>query len=85
MYMSTKRKLVQAGGSLAVTLPVEVVKEFKLKKGAEVDVSVHPQTGAVTIRPGVRYFEDGKLTPRFRKLAEGMLERYAEAFRELAK
>jgi antitoxin component of MazEF toxin-antitoxin module len=85
MYMSTKRKLVQAGGSLAVTLPVEVVREFKLKRGAEVDVSVHPQTGAVTIRPGVRYFEDGKVTPRFKKLAEATLERYAEAFRELAK
>ena len=28
--------------SLAVTLPVEVVKEFKLKKGAEVEVAVHP-------------------------------------------
>ena len=83
--MSTKRKLVQAGGSLAVTLPVEVVREFKLKKGAEVEVSVHPQTGAVTIRPGVRYFEDGKVTPRFKKLAEATLERYAEAFRELAR
>jgi antitoxin component of MazEF toxin-antitoxin module len=85
MYMSTKRKLVQAGGSLAVTLPVEVVREFKLKKGTEVDVSVHPQTGAVIIRPGVRFFEDGKVTPRFRRLAEATLERYAEAFRELAK
>ena len=71
-----KRKLVQAGSSLAVTLPVEVVKEFKLKKGAEVDVSVHPQTGAVTIRPGVRYFEDGKLTPRFAKLAEAIAESF---------
>lgn len=80
-----KRKLVQAGGSLAVTLPAEVVKEFELKKGAEVEVSVHPQTGAVTIRPGVRYFEGGRVTPRFRKLAEATLERYAEAFRELAK
>ena len=80
-----RRKLVQAGGSLAVTLPVEVVKEFKLKKGAEVDVSVHPQTGAVTIRPGVLFFEDGKVTPRFRKLAEEILQRRARAFRELAK
>jgi antitoxin component of MazEF toxin-antitoxin module len=80
-----RRKLVQAGGSLAVTLPVEVVKEFKLKKGAEVDVSVHPQTGAVTIRPGVLFFEDGKVTPRFRKLAEEILERRARVYRELAK
>ena len=85
MYMSLKRKLVQAGGSLAVTLPVEVVREFKLKKGAEVDVSVHPQTGAVTIRPGVSYFEDGKVTRRFERLAEAVADRYAEAFRELAK
>ena len=80
-----KRKLVQAGSSLAVTLPVEVVKEFKLKKGAEVDVTVHPQTGAVTIRTGVRYFEDGKVTRRFEKIAEAVAEQYAESFRELAK
>jgi len=80
-----KRKLVQAGGSLAVTLPAEVVKEFKLRKGAEVDVSVHPQTGAVTVRPGVRYFEDGEVTLRFRKLAQELLERRARVYRELAR
>lgn len=80
-----KRKLVQAGSSLAVTLPAEVVKEFKLKKGAEVDVTVHPQTGAVTIRLGVRYFERGKVTPRFGKLADRVMDRYDQAFRELAK
>jgi hypothetical protein len=33
----------------------------------------------------VRYFEDGKVTPRFRKLAEAIMDRYASAFRELAK
>ena len=80
-----KRKLVQAGSSLAVTLPVEVVKEFKLKKGAEVDVSVHPQTGAVTIRAGVRHFEEGKLSPRFKALAAAVADRYAESFHDLAK
>lgn len=79
------RKLVQAGSSLAVTLPAEVVKEFKLKKGQEVEVSVHPRTGAVTIRPGVRHFEAGRLTRRFEKLAEDLLERRAKAYRELAK
>jgi antitoxin component of MazEF toxin-antitoxin module len=79
------RKLVQAGNSLAVTLPSEVVKEFKLKKGQDVEVSVHPRTGAVTILPGVRYFEDGKVTKRFEKLAEDLLKRRAEVFRELAK
>ena len=79
------RKLVQAGSSLAVTLPMEVVKEFKLKKGAEVEVSVHPRTGAVTILPGVRQFEDGKITKRFRQLAEDVMERFDESFRDLAK
>jgi antitoxin component of MazEF toxin-antitoxin module len=80
-----KRKLVQAGGSLAVTLPAEVVQEFELEKGMTVDVSVHPQTGAVIVRPGVRYFEGGKVTKRFRKLAEEIAQRYEESFRELAK
>ena len=80
-----RRKLVQAGSSLAVTLPAEVVREFKLKKGAEVDVSVHPQTGAVTIRTGVRYFEDGKVTPRFEKAVDELLDRRARVYRELAK
>jgi antitoxin component of MazEF toxin-antitoxin module len=44
------RKIVQTGSSLAVTLPCDVVEQFKLKKGDEVDVSVHPQTGAITSR-----------------------------------
>ena len=80
-----KRKLVQAGGSLAVTLPAEVVQEFRLRKGMSVDVSVHPQTGAVTIRAGARQFEQGKTTRRFEKLAEELLARRAKAYRELAR
>ena len=80
-----KRKLVQAGGSLAVTLPAEIVQEFELKKGMSVDVSVHPRTGAVTIRPGARYYEGGKPTPRFEALANDFLKRRARLYRALAK
>jgi antitoxin component of MazEF toxin-antitoxin module len=80
-----KRKLVQAGGSLAVTLPAEVVQEFELKKGMTVEVSVHPRTGAVTIRPGVRFVEGGKTTKPFDRLAKELLERRARLYRELAK
>ena len=80
-----KRKLVPAGGSLAVTLPAEVVQEFELEKGMTVDVSVHPQTGAVIVRPGVRYFEGGKVTKRFRKLADEVAGPFAESFRDLAR
>jgi antitoxin component of MazEF toxin-antitoxin module len=83
MYM--RRKLVQAGGSLAVTLPAEVVQEFRLKKGMSVDVSVHPQSGAVTIRPGARHFEHGKVTQRFEKLANELVDRRSKVYRALAK
>jgi antitoxin component of MazEF toxin-antitoxin module len=80
-----KRKLVQTGSSLAVTLPAEVVQEFKLKKGQSVDVSIHPTSGAVTIRPGIKYYENGKVTKRFREQAEKLLRKRAALYRELAK
>lgn len=80
-----RRKLVQAGGSLAVTLPAEIVQEFKLRKGMSVEVSVHPQTGAVTVRPGGRYFERGKVTRKFEKMAEELLDRRGKAYRVLAR
>ena len=80
-----KRKIVQTGSSLAVTLPAEVVEAFKLKKGQEVDVAVHPVTGAVVIRPGVVYLEEGRVTKRFNALADTVLTRYADAFEELAR
>ena len=80
-----KRKLVQAGGSLAVTLPAELIHEFKLKKGMSVDVAVHPNTGAVTIRPGVRRFEDGKVSKRFLRLEEDIAATYKDSFDKLAK
>ena len=80
-----KRKVVKTGSSLAVTLPREVVAEFKLKPGDEVDVSVHPQTSAIVIRAGVPYFEDGKVTQRFRDISEKLLQRRARLYEELAK
>ncbi len=79
------RKIVQTGSSLAVTLPREVVEEFKLKKGDEVEVAVHPQTGVITIRPGVLYFEDGKVTKRFKQHVEDLIKRRAKLYRELAR
>ncbi len=79
-----KRKLVHIGSSLAVTLPAEVVQEFRLKTGQAVDVSVHPVTGAVTIRPGVRYYENGKVTRNFREKAEDLIRRREALYRELA-
>jgi antitoxin component of MazEF toxin-antitoxin module len=80
-----ERKIVQVGSSLAVTLPAEVVHEFKLKKGQTVDVSVHPVTGAVTVRPGIKYFDDGKVTKRFERILDDLLEKRSALYRELAK
>ncbi len=80
-----KRKLVQIGQSLAVTLPAEIVKEFELQKGESVDVAIHPTTGAVIIRAGVKYFEDGKVTNRFERVAERVRKKYDKAFEKLAK
>ena len=80
-----KRKLVQAGGSLAVTLPAEVVQELGLEKGMTVDVSVHPTSGAVIVRPGVKYVEDGAVTKAFERAADDLITRRAELYRRLAK
>ena len=80
-----KRKVVKTGSSLAVTLPREVVSDFKLKPGDEVDVSVHPQTAAIIIRPGVRYLEDGKVTRRFSERAGSLLRRRGALYQALAK
>jgi len=80
-----KRKLVQAGGSLAVTLPAEVVQEFALESGMTVDVSVHPQTGAVIVRPGAREFEGGKVTKRFDRIAKDLLAKRGRLYRKLAR
>ncbi len=68
-----------------MTLPAEAVEAFGLRKGQEVDVSVHPQTGAVTIRPGAPLLEGGRLTRRFSKRVDELLARRAELYRRLAR
>ena len=80
-----KRKIVQTGSSLAVTLPSDIVSEFKLKKGDEVDVSLHPQTGAIIVRTAMTYVENGKVSPRFKKLAGELRKRRSKLYTELAK
>lgn len=80
-----KRKLVKTGSSLAVTLPAEVVETFGLEKGQEVDLSIHPATGAITIRLGTRQFEEGKASPRFKALVNQLVKERAALYRALAK
>jgi antitoxin component of MazEF toxin-antitoxin module len=72
-----KRSLVQTGSSLAVTLPIDVVQAFGLKKGQEVELSIHPMSGTITIRPGVAYLDNGQIGTSFRALAEEVIQRRA--------
>lgn len=78
------RKIVQTGSSLAVTLPKDIVDRLGLKKGDEVEVTAHPLNGTIVVRPPVQYFEDGKVTKRFKAVADKVLRRYDAAFRKLA-
>jgi antitoxin component of MazEF toxin-antitoxin module len=80
-----KRKLVKTGSSLAVTLPAELVEAFRLEKGQEVELSIHPTTGAITIRLGVRRFDDGKASARFRALVDELVRERATLYRAPAK
>jgi putative addiction module antidote len=79
------RKIIKTGSSLAVTLPREVVEAFKLKSGDEVDVSVHPQTGAIVVRPGMVYIDGGNVTKSFEAKARQIMRRYDKAFERLSK
>jgi hypothetical protein len=54
---------------------MDVVQAFGLKKGQEVELSVHPLSGAITIRPGLALIDDGQIGDRFRTLAEEVVHR----------
>ena len=80
-----KRKLVKTGSSLAVTLPAEVVESFGLEKGHEIDLTVHPASGAITIRLGVRLLDGGKPSRRFREMVDELVRERAALYRALAR
>jgi antitoxin component of MazEF toxin-antitoxin module len=79
------RKIVKTGTSLAVTLPHDVVRQFNLKAGDTVDVSVHPQTGAVIVRAGVPLVDGGRMTPHLKRAAADLRRRRARLYAALAK
>jgi putative addiction module antidote len=79
-----KRKLVKVGNSLAVTLPRDMVKELALEPGMEVDASVDPRDGSFVVRAGVKHFDAGKASPRFRKMAEHLIRERRELYERLS-
>ena len=79
-----KRKLVKVGNSLAVTLPREIVTELGLEPGQEVDTSIDPRTGNFVVRAGAKEFEDGKVSPRFRRMVDDLIRERRELYNRLA-
>ena len=79
-----KRKLIKVGNSLAVTLPRDLVKEFALEPGMEVDATVSPRDGTFVVRPGVKYFQGGKASGAFKKLADQLVKDRRELYDRLS-
>ena len=79
-----KRKLVRVGNSLAVTLPHDLVKEFALRPGMEVDATVDPRDGSFVVRTGVKLLDQGKVSPRYRKMVDRLVEERRELYERLA-
>ena len=79
-----KRKLVRVGNSLAVTLPHDLVKEFALHPGMEVDATVDPRDGSFVVRTGVRFVEAGETSARFREMANRLVRERLALYQRLA-
>ncbi len=79
-----KRKLLKVGNSLAVTLPQEIVKELNLKAGLEVDATIDPRTGSFVVRVGVKEFEGGKVTRRFKRMVDELIRERRELYERLS-
>ena len=79
-----KKKIVRVGNSLAVTLPRELVEQFKLKAGMEVEASINPRNGRLVVDAGVPYFESGRVTKNFDALADRLVRRRKKLLERLA-
>ena len=45
------QKVITVGNSLAITIPKDSAKMLRIKAGDRVEVSAHPSTGVLTVRP----------------------------------
>ena len=79
-----KRKLVRVGNSLAVTLPHDLVKEFALQPGMDVDATVDPRDGSFVVRTGVRFFDGDEPSARFRKMVDRLVHERKDLYERLA-
>lgn len=79
-----KQPVVKVGESLAVLLPADVVQNWKLRAGGEIELATHPDRTSVTVSEPTRLLNNGRVTGDFIRLAEGILEQFEEAWKRLA-
>lgn len=76
-----KRKIVDTGSCLAVTLPADIVEELGLKTGDEVEVNLHPVTKVISIQ----LYEGGQVTTKVEDDIDRLLRENAVVYERLAK
>ena len=79
-----KRKLVKVGNSLAVTLPRELVKELGLKAGQEVETTIDQRNGNYVVRAGVKEFEGGRASARFKRMVDQLIRDRGDLYHRLS-
>ena len=65
-------------------MPDALVKEFVLQAGMEVVASVDPRGGSFVVRMGVKFFDAGEASPRFRKMVDQLVKERRELYERLA-
>jgi len=76
--MTMKTKVRKIGNSLGIVLPKEAIQAMKVKEGATLYITEAPES-ALRVTPERPGFEEKA------KVAEGLMHRYRNALRELAK
>ena len=76
-----RRKIIKVGGSLAVTLPKEFIRRSGWKNGQAVIVDRDHDSEVLILRLNRK----SKVTIELVLWAEQLIDRYREAFEELAK
>lgn len=75
------RRIIQAGNSLAVTLPSDALDRLQLGLGSEVDVELDAETQSIRITPAEPIVS---IDPDFDARLRAFIERYRPALESLA-
>lgn len=76
--------IYQAGNSVAVTIPKNILEELKLKVGQKVIVEKSTQSNSMIISPVVKVKVPNAIFGEFKKWLSGFLEEDKKLLQELA-